>query len=78
VETWETGGCVALKAYGVNIGQTIGLEDDAGKMLCAAPDMGSVSSGEGFPSRVMGKQVGQQYVWRVPATSISGKRYVFC
>lgn len=77
VETWETGGCLAMQAYGKSIGQTIGMEDASGQMLCAAANLSDVGKGEGIPPRAMGRQVGLQYVWRVPAASWSGKRYVF-
>lgn len=77
VETWETGGCAAMQAYGASIGQTIGLQDTTGQMLCAASNLGEVGQVQGVPARVTGRQVGMRYVWRVPARSWNGKQYVF-
>jgi two-component system, OmpR family, sensor histidine kinase CpxA len=77
VESWETGGCAAMKAYGWRIGQTIGLQDVSGQLLCGAANLGSVDISQGIPQRTTGRQVGQQYVWLVPAVSMSGKQYVF-
>src|ERR1039458_9230168 len=44
--------------------------------LCTVP--GAQSSIAGVdPRSIAGRQVGKQYVWSVPVTSISGKRYIF-
>ena len=77
---YETGDCPALKAYGADIGQTIGLEDASGKLLCKAPV--SVPPPQPVntnirPFRYGGVQVGQLYVWRVPFVSDSGRGYIF-
>jgi two-component system, OmpR family, sensor histidine kinase CpxA len=74
---WETGGCGALQAYGAGIAQTISLADAKGQVLCKPAGMEGLDKNEGVPSRVTGSQIGEQYVWRVPVLSASGKQYVF-
>lgn len=74
---WETGGCSAVEAYGASIAQTIELEDAAGQPLCRPAGMevaGKIEVGRGG---IGGSQVRQQYIWRVPIASASGKQYVF-
>jgi two-component system sensor histidine kinase CpxA len=73
----ETGGCAAVQAYGAGISQVIALENEAGQILCNPAGMVGQDKFEGFPERVTGTQVGMQYVWTVPVSSASGKKYVF-
>ena len=76
VSTFESGGCDALLAYAGAHDHAIALSDAAGNDLCAVP--GAQSSIAGVdPRSIAGRQVGKQYVWSVPVTSISGKRYIF-
>jgi two-component system sensor histidine kinase CpxA len=74
---YETGGCDALHAYGAGIAQTIALDDAAGLPLCITAGMAMPASSAGFPTRIGGSQVGQQYIWEVPILSPGGRRYVF-
>jgi len=74
--TFESGGCDALLAYARAQDHAIALSDTAGNTLCAVP--GAQSSIAGVDLRnIAGRQVGKHYVWTVPVTSISGKRYIF-
>ena len=74
---WETGGCAALEAYGTSIGQMVSLADATGQVLCKPAGMEGLDENVSVPSRAAGSQAGQQYVWRVPVVSDSGKQYVF-
>jgi two-component system sensor histidine kinase CpxA len=74
---WEKGACAALQAYGAGIAQTVALEDAAGQVLCKPAGMEGLQTNEGMPGRILGSQVGQQYIWRIPVVSASGKQYVF-
>ncbi len=78
VAAFETGGCDALHAYAVAHEHAIALSDDTGRDMCAVTE-GQQGNGAGmsFPGHITGKQVGQQYVWSVPVTSMEGKKYVF-
>jgi two-component system sensor histidine kinase CpxA len=74
---WEKGGCDALQAYGAGIEQTISLADATGQALCKPAGMAGLDEKVEVPNRILGGQVGQQYLWRVPVFSASGKQYVF-
>jgi two-component system sensor histidine kinase CpxA len=78
---WEKGGCAAVQAYGAGIAQTLTLADETGQALCKPAGMEGLDADQemnrGMPTRIVGSQVGRQYMWRVPVTSASGKRYVF-
>jgi two-component system sensor histidine kinase CpxA len=74
---YEAGGCAGLRAYGAGLAQTIALEDAAGQPFCAATGFEGIAQSAGIPERTIGSQVGRQYIWRVPVSSSSGKRYVF-
>jgi two-component system sensor histidine kinase CpxA len=74
---FEAGGCDAIRAHAVNSDHAIVLRDTAGTKLCAVTGApGSITTTK-FPQEVTGLQVGQQYVWKLPVTSASGKQYVF-
>jgi two-component system sensor histidine kinase CpxA len=73
---YETDGCDALLGRAAARDQAIALLDEAGKSLCATAGAQSSLTGK-VPDEIAGKQVGRQYVWSVPVTSGSGKRYVF-
>jgi two-component system sensor histidine kinase CpxA len=77
IAAWETGGCAAMQSFGAGIAQTIALDDAAGQTLCKPAGMKQPDKYEGDPARITGKQVGLQYIWRVPVSSASGKQYVF-
>ena len=74
---WEKGGCGALQAYGAGIAQTITLADATGQALCKPTDFQGLGRNVAIPTRILGDQVGQQFIWRVPVLSASGKQYVF-
>jgi len=74
---WERGGCSALEAYGASIAQTVSLADAKGRPLCKPEGMEGLDKEVEIPNRIIGDQVGQQFVWRVPVVSASGKKYVF-
>ncbi|MGD0913969.1 MAG: ATP-binding protein [Terracidiphilus sp.] len=77
VAAWERGGCGALEAYGASIAQTVSLADAAGQPLCRPEGMEGLDKGVAIPNHIVGGQVGQQYMWRVPVVSASRKQYVF-
>ena len=78
---WEKGGCAAVQAYGAGIAQTIAMADSTGQALCKPAGMEGLDTDKemnrGMPARIIGRQVGRQYLWRVPVISASGKHYVF-
>ena len=74
---YEAGGCDAFHAYAATIAQKIALEDSAGQDLCSATGMELLGQRAPTPERIIGTQVGRQYILRVPVSSGSGKRYVF-
>jgi two-component system sensor histidine kinase CpxA len=77
VVAWEIGGCDALQAYGKGIAQTISLADATGNPLCKQAGMEGLEKNVTVPNRILGSQVDQQFLWRVPVLSASGKHYVF-
>src|ERR1019366_1932890 len=76
VAAFETGGCDAMLAHASASEHSVALLDATGQNLCAMAGAQSSLTGA-VPEDIAGKQVGQQYVWSVPVTSTSGKRYVF-
>ena len=74
---FEAGGCDSVHAYGASISETLGLENGTGRDLCTSPGMEQLGQRLPAPRQVTGTQVGGQYVWRVPVTSVAGNRYVF-
>ncbi|MGA2535454.1 MAG: ATP-binding protein [Terracidiphilus sp.] len=74
---YEAGGCDAFRAFGVSIAQTIALQGSQGQSLCNNPAMEQSAERLPLPARVTGSQVGRQYVWRVPASSATGTKYLF-
>jgi two-component system sensor histidine kinase CpxA len=74
---WEKGSCDALQAYGISIAQTISLADAIGKPLCKPAGMAGLDNNVVVPNRILGSQVDQQFIWRVPVLSASGRHYVF-
>ena len=87
---YEAGGCNALRTYAAAHDHQISLSDLTGQDACASAGAqtpmagapiataGSLTSTIGpIPTDITGKQVGQQYVWSVPVTSATGKRYIF-
>jgi two-component system sensor histidine kinase CpxA len=79
VDAFEAGGCGSLKTYAATHGQTIALTGAAGSNLCpGVPDLaGGSRDGIQFQDHIVGRQMGQQYVWSVPVTSATNKNYVF-
>lgn len=77
VQAYETEGCDGLRAFGVSNSQSIGLLDANGTVLCNAKGFEGVSPNETTSDRPTGVQVGMQYVWQLPVTSASGKRYTY-
>jgi len=83
IAAYESGDCPALKAYGAEIGQTIGLEDPSGNPLCPSavsvppPPTASDTNPQQRTPRYGGVQVGQLYAWRVPVIASNGKSYLF-
>ena len=76
-QTYETGGCDAVRVFGVQFSQAIALEDAAGQLVCNPGSVQGFAKDVSVPERIIGSQVGQQYIWKVPALSATGKRYVF-
>jgi two-component system sensor histidine kinase CpxA len=79
MDAFEAGGCGSLKAYAANHGQSIALTDEAGSNICPGmPDLaGGSENVTRFPDNIVGRLVGQRYVWSVPVTSSTNKNYVF-
>jgi two-component system sensor histidine kinase CpxA len=79
VDAFESGGCGSLNAYSVKHEQSIALTDEVGNNLC--PEMPNLAKGNGnttrFPGHITRRQVGQRYVWSVPVTSSTNKKYLF-
>lgn len=74
VAAFESGGCDALNVYAAAHGHAVALENAAGTNLCGAR---AITIGTGSPDHITGKQIDQQYIWRVPVTSEAGKKYLF-
>lgn len=74
---YEAGGCQAFRSFGAGIEQEIAWKDAAERDLCNPSGLVLPADAERFPTRIAGGQVGQQYIWRVPVTSTSGKQYLF-
>jgi two-component system sensor histidine kinase CpxA len=79
VAAFETGGCASFSAYAVGHGQTIALSDGTGRIVCAGRIDLTAESGNStqFSDHIIGRQVGQRYLWSVPVTSVTNKNYVF-
>ncbi len=74
---YERSGCDALQAYGASLSQNIALKDSTGRDLCKSAASQEPDKNFAMPTRIMGSQVGLQYIWQVPVTSASGRQYVF-
>ena len=74
---YESGGCAAVDALGTEIEQQIALKDTAGRDLCNAHGLPLPAASEQFPTHITSSQTGEQFIWRVPITSSSGKKYFF-
>lgn len=77
---YETSGCGALGAYATEHEETIALVDATGRNVCTGSieDQGSNSRSTPFPDHISGRQVGRQYIWRVPVISpTANKSYIF-
>jgi two-component system sensor histidine kinase CpxA len=74
---YESGGCVAVSALSAEIDQQIGLKDASGNDLCNPHGLPLPPASSQFPAHITSSQTGTEFVWRVPATSSSGKQYVF-
>lgn len=74
---YESGGCAAVSALGTEIEQQIGLKDAAGNDLCNPRGLPLPAPSSQFPARITSTQSGAEFIWRVPATSASGKQYIF-
>lgn len=79
VDAFESGGCGSLNAYEAKHGQSTALTDEGGNDIC--PGMPNLTGGNEnttrFPGHVAGRLVGQRYVWSVPVTSSTNRKYVF-
>jgi two-component system sensor histidine kinase CpxA len=74
---YESGGCAAVDALGTEIEQKIALRDAAGRDLCNTSALPLPSASERYPTHITSSQTGEQFIWRVPITSLSGKQYFF-
>ncbi len=73
---FETGGCNAMRAYGVAHDHAISLQDATGDDPCQPGVQSPVVDRK--VTNIAGKQIGQQYVWSVPvASAATGKQYIF-
>src|SRR5271169_6723208 len=72
---YETGGCDAVRAFGNQFTQAIALEDAAGQLVCNPGSVQGFAKDITVPERIIGSQVGQHYIWKVPVSSATGKRY---
>src|SRR6185312_15586218 len=66
VRAYESGGCNALKAYGVSISQTVALENASGRIVCQIAGFEGIESAASAPARLSGIDVNGRYVWRLP------------
>lgn len=73
---YDSGGCDGFNSFANNIAQTVALQSAVGQDLCNSAGIQLLHPQEPTPARIVGTQVGQQYVWRVPVSS-AGKQYVF-
>lgn len=76
VAAFESGGCNAVRAFATTQDDAIALTDANGNNLCAVPGAQASITGP-IPQNILGRQMGQLFVWSVPVTSTSGKQYVF-
>lgn len=74
---YETGGCDALNAYSASIAQAVTLQREGGPILCPVTGFEGIESAPPAPSRISGVEEGAHYIWRLPVTSASGRKYVF-
>ena len=74
---YESGGCQAVEGFGAEINQKIALKDASGRDLCNAASLAVAPGSTAVSGRIVGGQIGTQYIWQVPTTSASGKPYIF-
>jgi two-component system, OmpR family, sensor histidine kinase CpxA len=74
---YESGGCAAVSALGVEIEQQIGLRDAEGRDLCNPLGLPLPAASTEYPGRITSSQTPTQFIWRVPITSPKGRQYVF-
>jgi two-component system sensor histidine kinase CpxA len=73
---FEASGCAGFSAYANGRHENLAIADPDGRILCGqapAEIMGFAQAG----GAVQARQVGNVTVWSAPATSASGKRYLF-
>ncbi|MFZ1015663.1 MAG: histidine kinase dimerization/phospho-acceptor domain-containing protein, partial [Terracidiphilus sp.] len=73
---FEAGGCTAFNAYAQQRNENLAIADTGGNILCGqTPPM---ATGKAEPTgAVQARQAGNVTVWNAPATSASGKSYLF-
>ena len=76
-EAFESGGCTALNAMAQKNEGVFVLQDANGAAVCPTSHPFALPDELRNATQTIGKRVGDQYLWRVPATSASGKKY-FC
>jgi two-component system sensor histidine kinase CpxA len=76
-EAFESGGCTALNAMAQKNEGVFVLQDANGAAVCPTSHPFALPDELRNATQTIGKRVGDQYLWRVPATSASGKKYFF-
>lgn len=77
---FETGGCDAMRASLQRSGRTVVLADEFGQELCTLADLQAAPMPPLSPAKeteVTVREVGNHFVFTVPVTSASGRRYQY-
>jgi two-component system sensor histidine kinase CpxA len=77
VAAYEKGGCAAFGIWGVQHERTVALASGAGERLCWPQSMATPADLSHLEQREVGHPVAGQYLWTVPVTAESGKRYTY-
>ena len=77
-DAYETGGCDAVQPFRHGASSSrLPSKMRPAHDLCNPHGLAMPAAVTEFPTRIVGTQLGAQYIWRVPAASPSGKHYVF-
>lgn len=73
---FETGGCAEFNAYAQQRHEDLALADTNGIVMCGQVPAG-VTAPAGSSGTIQARQTGNVTVWSAPASSASGKNYLF-
>jgi two-component system, OmpR family, sensor histidine kinase CpxA len=74
---FEAGGCAAFNAYAQQRNENLAIADMNGKILCGQAPVAAISGQAATNGAIQAREFGNVTVWSAPASSRSGKSYLF-